>query len=127
MHPTGMQQRLLARVCLVHSCLSPDLERQNAPVLYTVKQRHNSNLTHLICVGQKHNTQILKSLWGRTNLLLYSIVLSHCWTKCKLYQVEEGTSWRREEIFSLTDKVQRGRNLHEVVSSPLTTAFANIY
>lgn len=30
-------------MCLVHSCLSPDLEQQNAPVLYTTKQRHNSN------------------------------------------------------------------------------------
>lgn len=82
-----MQQRLLACVCLVHSCLSPDLDQQNAPALYTVKQRHNSNLTHLICVGQKHNTQTLNSLQERTILSLYFIALSHCWTKCRLYEV----------------------------------------
>lgn len=123
-----MQQRLLACVCLVHSCLSPDLEQQNAPVLYTVKQRHNSNLTHLICVGQKHNTQTLNSLQERINLSLYFIVLSHCWTKCKLYEVITWDSQELEKrkIFSLTDKVQGGRNLHIVASSLLKRAFADI-
>lgn len=90
-----MQQRLLACVCLVHLCPSPDLEQQNAPVLYTVKQRDNSNLTHLICVGQKHNTQTLNSLQERTNLSLYFIVLSHCWTKCKLHKV---MTWDSQEL-----------------------------